>query len=135
MYNLSLAKVRGMVRRRTPIFTSEKMKKTRFMLRKYTSVTGLALLALSIFAETIHAKDVSVSGYTRNDGTYVAPHYRSAPDGDFNNNWSTWGNVNPYTGKLGTLTTPNTDTGYINAPVNADAYDEDEELDAFEPYE
>lgn len=105
------------------------------MLRKHTSVTGLTLLALSIFAEPIHAKDVSVSGYTRNDGTYVAPHHRSAPDGDFNNNWSTLGNVNPYTGKLGTLTTPNTDTGYINAPVNTDAYDEDEELDAFEPYE
>jgi hypothetical protein len=117
------------------------MEKTRVMLLKYTSVTGLALLALSIFAEAIHAKDVSVNGYTRNDGTYVAPHHRSAPDGDFNNNWSTLGNVNPYTRKLGTLTTPNTNTGYITAPANADAdtdayaEDEDEELDAFEPYE
>ncbi len=49
---------------------------------------------------------VSVKGYTRKDGTYVAPHYRSAPDGNFNNNWSTAGNINPYTGKEGTLTSP-----------------------------
>jgi hypothetical protein len=33
--------------------------------------------------------DVFVHGYTRADGTYVKPHYRSDPDGDFNNNWST----------------------------------------------
>jgi hypothetical protein len=49
---------------------------------------------------------VSVKGYTRKDGTYVQPHNRSAPDGRFNNNWSTKGNVNPYTGKEGTKTTP-----------------------------
>ncbi|HEU4583280.1 MAG TPA: hypothetical protein VFS67_33715 [Polyangiaceae bacterium] len=47
-----------------------------------------------------------VRGYVRKDGTYVAPHYRSAPDGNFWNNWSTRGNVNPYTGKPGTRTQP-----------------------------
>ena len=49
---------------------------------------------------------VHVRGYYRKDGTYVAPHERSAPDGDFDNNWSTKGNVNPYTGKEGTRVTP-----------------------------
>ena len=49
---------------------------------------------------------VHVRGYTRKDGTYVAPHYRSNPDGNFWNNWSTIGNVNPYTGKPGTRATP-----------------------------
>lgn len=48
------------------------------------------------------ARDVAVKGYTKKDGTYVAPHYRSAPDGDTSNNWSTKGNVNPYTGQEGT---------------------------------
>ena len=46
--------------------------------------------------------DVYVKGYTRSDGTYVAPHYRSSPDSSHNNNWSTRGNRNPYTGKRGT---------------------------------
>ena len=27
--------------------------------------------------------DVRVRGYYRKDGTYVAPHYRSSPDGSF----------------------------------------------------
>lgn len=49
---------------------------------------------------------VHVNGYYRKDGTYVPSHMRSAPDGNFSNNWSTKGNVNPYTGKEGTRVTP-----------------------------
>lgn len=45
---------------------------------------------------------VRVKGYLRKDGTYVQPHVRSNPDGNPFNNWSTKGNVNPYTGELGT---------------------------------
>ena len=45
---------------------------------------------------------VAVHGYTKRNGTYVAPHYRSAPDHSKANNWSSRGNVNPYTGKAGT---------------------------------
>jgi hypothetical protein len=48
------------------------------------------------------SSSVHVSGYTRSNGTYVAPHYRTAPDATKLNNWSTKGNVNPYTGKAGT---------------------------------
>lgn len=44
----------------------------------------------------------TVDGYTRRDGTYVAPHQRSMPDASQNNNWSTKGNQNPYTGRAGT---------------------------------
>ncbi len=46
---------------------------------------------------------VRVDGYFKKDGTYVQPHYRSAPDGDPTNNYSTKGNVNPFTGKAGTV--------------------------------
>ncbi len=44
----------------------------------------------------------SVGGYTTKNGTYVSPHQRSTPDSNPKNNWSTKGNVNPYTGKKGT---------------------------------
>ena len=47
-----------------------------------------------------------VSGYTRKDGTQVSGHERSTPDKSFENNWTTKPNVNPYTGKEGTLETP-----------------------------
>jgi len=43
-----------------------------------------------------------VGGYVRQDGTYVAPHYQTNPDSTRANNWSTLGNVNPYTGAPGT---------------------------------
>ena len=47
--------------------------------------------------------DVKVNGYYKSNGTYVKPYYRSNPDGFKNNNWSTVGNTNPYTGKEGYL--------------------------------
>lgn len=48
------------------------------------------------------ASHVHIQGHTRSNGTYVAPHVRTRPDTTLLNNWSTKGNVNPYTGKSGT---------------------------------
>ena len=61
-------------------------------------VFGLAALAMTATASA----QVFVQGYTTKNGTYVAPHYRSSPDGNPYNNYSTRGNVNPYTGQVGT---------------------------------
>ena len=46
--------------------------------------------------------DHSVTGYTRRNGTYVQPSHAKNPDSTKNNNYSTKGNLNPYTGKYGT---------------------------------
>jgi hypothetical protein len=64
------------------------------------SVAAAVLMAAAVPAV---ARDSYVRGYYRRDGTYVAPHYRSTPDGNRFNNWSTEGNVNPYTGRPGTV--------------------------------
>ena len=48
--------------------------------------------------------DQHVRGYTRKNGTQVKPYMRSAPNGTQKDNFSTKGNVNPYTGKKGTKT-------------------------------
>ena len=61
----------------------------------------LALLATALIAPSLSAQ-VRVRGYTRSDGTYVAPHYRSSPNSTTSDNYSTRGNVNPYTGLPGT---------------------------------
>ena len=45
-------------------------------------------------------------GYNRQDGTYVQPHYQTAPNNNAYDNWSTRGNTNPYTGQPG-YQTPN----------------------------
>jgi hypothetical protein len=83
-------------------------------------VFALMLTALSAytFAGGKGSGSVAVHGYVRKDGTYVPPHQRSAPDGNFGNNWSTEGNVNPYTGEDGKLTNPPTRSvnGAITSP-------------------
>ena len=61
----------------------------------------LAGLAALLVGQAASAQTY-VHGYTTKNGTYVAPHYRSSPDSSVLNNWSTRGNVNPYTGQVGT---------------------------------
>ncbi|MDB5777574.1 MAG: hypothetical protein JWP38_3707 [Herbaspirillum sp.] len=72
----------------------------------------LILAATLVFASVASAKDVYVQGYTRNNGTYVEPYHRSAPDNTQMNNYSTQGNVNPYTGQAGTRQPQPTYPGY-----------------------
>lgn len=61
----------------------------------------LVTVAVALLAPSVSAQ-VSVRGYVRKDGTYVAPHYRSAPNSNPYDNYSTKGNINPYTGQAGT---------------------------------
>ena len=66
-------------------------------MRMLALVTALLVtLSMSASAQT------HVEGYTRKDGTYVQPHWRSDPDKSPYNNYSYPGNTNPYTGKVAT---------------------------------
>ena len=68
------------------------------------SLIGLFSLSLPVFAHghgSFH-HDTYVNGYYRSNGTYVQGHHRSECDGNVYNNWSTKGNINPYTGEEGT---------------------------------
>ncbi len=51
------------------------------------------------------ASDTHVHGYTRRNGTVVKPYTRSHADSTQMNNFSTKGNINPYTSKRGTKAT------------------------------
>lgn len=53
------------------------------------SVKILAGLIVSFAVGLPAHGDVYVRGYLRGDGTPVTSHYRSNPDGDLSNNWST----------------------------------------------
>lgn len=68
---------------------------------RWHHVIFAAIAALFMLAESALG-DTYVRGYTRKDGTYVAPHYRSSPNRSYNDNWSVSPNVNPYTGQQGT---------------------------------
>ena len=81
---------------------------------------AVVLLATVDFASA--SDRVRVKGYLRKDGTYVQPHYRTAPDGRFYNNWSTYGNVNPYTGEFGKKLYPSTTKPRDLVPPSLPAY-------------
>jgi len=61
----------------------------------------ITIIALLLVSGSVFAKDVYVDGHVRKDGTYVAPHHRSAPDNRQSNNYGSQGNYNPYTGQQG----------------------------------
>lgn len=76
----------------------------------------LLLLAIALLGFTASAyADQYVRGYTRSNGTYVQPYMRSTPDSNPYNNYSTQGNVNPYTGAVGTHRPSSGYSGYGNS--------------------
>lgn len=62
-------------------------------------IIGLLLAASYV---GIAAAQQRVDGYTRPDGRYVEPYYRSSPNNSYNDNYSVRGNTNPYSGREGT---------------------------------
>lgn len=86
---------------------------------KRTLVLALCIAAMPAFAQSYYGgghtnsmygggqtpggygSDQQVNGYARSNGTYVEPYHRTAPDSNPYNNYSTQGNVNPYTGQMG----------------------------------
>ena len=69
-------------------------------MRLLTALVGLLVV---FAADGASASDVYKKGYYRNNGTYVQPHYATRPNNTLMDNYSTRGNVNPYTGKAGTV--------------------------------
>ena len=67
---------------------------------KYFNFFFIALTFLVLSNIEANA-DTWVNGYTKSNGAYVSGHFRSSPNNTRSDNWSTKGNVNPYTGKVG----------------------------------
>lgn len=65
-------------------------------MKKIIFLISLALSA-SAYAQ------VDVNGYYRSNGAYVSPYHRTAPNSTISDNYSTQGNINPYTGRAGTV--------------------------------
>lgn len=80
----------------------------------------LCIISISFFISSIdlfaqvNSKSVSVKGYYNKNGTYVQPYHRTAPNSTNRDNYSTKGNVNPYTGKKGTVNPDNKSNNYNN---------------------
>lgn len=62
----------------------------------------LAMAALALSSAAAVAKDTYVKGHVTKKGVYIPGHHRTTPNSSKNDNYSTQGNTNPYTGKKGT---------------------------------
>lgn len=68
----------------------------------YFVLVLLSYCCFPVLDAAASSRSHSVRGYYRSNGTYVAPHHATNRNGTKLDNWSTKGNVNPYTGKAGT---------------------------------
>jgi hypothetical protein len=75
-------------------------------MRKLILAGALALAATTAQAQYYgtgsNPNSHAVQGYTTNSGTYVQPHQQTNPNSTQRDNYSATGNVNPYTGAVGT---------------------------------
>lgn len=70
-------------------------------MRKALVTILIVLGLLTLSSRAVEAR-VRVRGYVRRStGSYVQPHYRTNPNRYRYDNWSSWENYNPYTGKRG----------------------------------
>jgi hypothetical protein len=90
--------------------TARSQGKSMKVISAIISAALLAILSFSVIA------DQSVRGYTRRDGTYVAPHYRSSPNQYRFDNYGAQGNTNPYTGERGSQRHEFSDPPAYNKP-------------------
>ena len=61
------------------------------------------IIIILLFVEIAFAKDMRVRSHIRKDGTYIQSHMKTKPNHTLRDNYSTKGNVNPYTEKHGTV--------------------------------
>ena len=73
-------------------------------MNKLILAAALALVATGAQAQSYgtNSQSHTSSGYTTNRGTYVQPYVATNPNSTQRDNYSATGNVNPYTGAVGT---------------------------------
>jgi hypothetical protein len=71
------------------------------LVRTMNSALAVVLASLLGIGSAFAASSHYVRGYTTRSGTYVLPHRQTNPNGSKFDNWSTKGNINPYTGRRG----------------------------------
>ena len=79
-------------------------------MKKLFFTIALAFIAKFSFGQS----HVYVRGYYKDNGTFVQPHYRTTQNNTVYDNWSTYPNVNPYTGNIGTKIY---NDSYYNSPT------------------
>lgn len=71
-------------------------------MRRQLIVAAIMLAVATVgMVPSVAEASCYTSGYTRSNGTYVNGYSRSCPDSTVTNNYTFYGNDNPYTGERG----------------------------------
>jgi hypothetical protein len=100
-------------------------------MKKLFATLILGIVSSITFAQS----EVYVNGYYKSNGTYVQSHYRTAPNSTINDNWSTYSNVNPHTGEVGTIQPEQTYNSYQNSSNSTFNSNLDVDVSYFKPTE
>jgi hypothetical protein len=77
----------------------------------------LITILFSLFISSHSFGQIRVRSYTKSNGTLVESYYRTRSDNTKSNNYSTKGNINPYTEKRGSIN-PNKVDNRISSQSN-----------------
>jgi hypothetical protein len=66
-------------------------------------ISSYSSYSSSYYSTNTNPNHVQVDGYYKSNGTYVEPYIRTVPNSTIRDNFSTSPNLNPYTGKIGTI--------------------------------
>ena len=72
-------------------------------MKKIALVLNLACFLIVTSFLPVFASHTRVNGYYKSNGTYVNGYNRTSPNSTKLDNFSTKGNLNPYTSKTGTV--------------------------------
>lgn len=86
------------------------------IMKKIISRSLLLMILTFLPSQLTQASDDFVHGHKRSNGTVVESYYRTKANETINDNYSTKGNINPYTGKRGTV--PRDPYGYSGPSYN-----------------
>lgn len=83
---------------------------------------GILLISILTANAQVNPRSTYVNGYYKTNGTYVDSYNRTTPNKTINDNYSTYPNVNPYTGKQGSIkpdyySTPKYNNSIYSAPT------------------
>lgn len=72
-------------------------------MKKIFLFFNFGCLLLLTIVSPVFASHTYVNGYYKSNGTYVSRYARTSPNSTKLDNFSTKGNINPYTSKTGTI--------------------------------
>lgn len=72
------------------------------ILSALTLIGGATVAQAQYYGTGSNSQGHYVQPHTNQSGTYTSGHYQSNPNHTQTDNWSSSGNVNPYTGAVGT---------------------------------